>query len=160
VTVAPAPAPQVEIVRERDLCAVLAGLLEAEPAGFAAARGAPVAPEQWIGRTVPPGTQGCRVEGPAWPRARYVCSSAPFREAERAGASFAALAGEIDRCLAKSIWFPRTWQKGRLHEFAMGEQLQAWTDRSASPPSAVTLKVEQDLVSDDYHLRLSLETIR
>ena len=46
------------------------------------------------------------------------------------------------------------------YEFALGEQLQTWTDRSTAPPSAVTLKVEQDLVSDDYRLRLSLETIR
>ena len=162
VATAPLPAPQAEIARERALCEVLAGLLEAEPEGFSTLRGAPVAPEQWVGSEIPPGTQGCRIEGQSWPRARYVCSSAPFGEPDRdrASASFMALAGEIDRCLAKPIWFPRNWQKGRRHEFAMGEQLQTWTDRSTAPPSAVTLKVEQDLVSDDYRLRLSLETIR
>lgn len=162
VTTAPVRAPEVATPRDRALCEVLAGLLEAEPEGFSTLRGAPVAPEQWIGSEVPPGTYGCRVEGQAWPRARYVCSSAPFGEPDRdsATARFDALAGEIDRCLAKPIWFPRNWQKGRRHEFAMGEQLQTWTDRSTVPPSAVTLKVEQDLISDDYRLRLSLETIR
>lgn len=162
VTTAPLQAPEVGTTHDRALCEVLAGLLEAEPQGFSTVRGAPVAPEQWIGSEVPPGTQVCRVEGRAWPRARYVCSSAPFGEPDRdsATARFDALAGEIDQCLAKPIWFPRSWQKGRRHEFAMGEQLQTWTDRSTAPPSAVTLKVEQDLVSDDYRLRLSLETIR
>jgi hypothetical protein len=107
-----------------------------------------------------PGTERCTIEGEAWPRARYACVSGPFASDNRDGAeaSFAALAGEIDQCLSKPIWFPRRWERGEPFEFALGERLQTWTDQSTGPPSQVVLKLQQDLDRSGYSLKLGLET--
>jgi hypothetical protein len=156
-TAAPAPLPV-----ERELCPVLASVVAAEPDGFARLRATRVAGDRWLGRESLPGVGRCTIEGEAWPRARYACASRPFRSGNQDGAQarFAALAEDIDQCLSKPIWFPRDWQKGEPFEFAMGERLQTWTDRSTAPPSQVVLKVQQDIDSHGYLVKLALETIR
>jgi hypothetical protein len=147
---------------ERELCPVLASVVAAEPAGFARLRATRVAADRWLGRASLPGLGRCTIEGAAWPRARYACTSEPFRSDNRAGphARFTALAADIDRCLSKPIWFPRAWYKGEPFEFAMGERLQTWTDQSSAPPSQVVLKLQQDLEGGGYRLQLALEAIR
>ena len=147
---------------ERELCPALAAVLAAEPAGFARLRATRVAGDRWLGRESLPGIGRCTIEGEAWPRARYACTSEPFRSEDRDGAQarFAALTADIDRCLSKPIWFPRAWRKGEPFEFAMGERLQTWTDQSSAPPSQVVLKVQQDLDHGGYLLKLALEAIR
>jgi hypothetical protein len=158
----PAAAAPARPPPERELCPVLAAVLAAEPAGFARLRATRVAGDRWLGRESLPGIGRCTIEGEAWPRARYACTSEPFRSEDRDGAQarFAALAADIDRCLSKPIWFPRAWHKGEPFEFAMGERLQTWTDQSSAPPSQVVLKVQQDLDHGGYALKLALEAIR
>ena len=156
VRLAPEPPPA-----PRELCGVLSAILATDAEGFTAQRASPIAAGRWNGRAVVPGTERCTIEGEAWPRARYACVSEPFPSDNRDGAEagFAALAGEIDQCLSKPIWFPRRWERGEPFEFALGERLQTWTDQSTAPPSQVVLKLQQDLDRSGYALKLSLETV-
>jgi len=155
------PAAPVE-APPRELCPVLAGLMSRETQGFARLRGEPLAPERWRARETLPGTERCTIEGEAWPRARYLCAGEAFAPQSEAFVQirFENLAEEIDRCLDKPIWFPRAWQKIEPMQFAMGERMQTWLDHSTSPPSAVVLKVHRELTSNDYRLKLNLETLR
>lgn len=159
--ITPSPTPQ-EPPPERELCTVLAGLMAREPQGFARLRGEPLAHERWRALETLPGTERCTIEGEAWPRARFLCAGEAFAPESEAfvRTRFENLAEEIDRCLDKPIWFPRAWQKGELMQFAMGERMQTWLDQSTSPPTAVVLKVHRELTSNDYRLKLSLETVR
>jgi hypothetical protein len=143
-------------------CEVLTSLLEAEGAGFVAVRGEPLGSESWAGQTPLPGAEQCVVEGDAWPRARYECAAAPVRadQHDRVASQFALLSEQVDACLGKPSWFPRTWHKNEPFEFAMGERQQTWTDLSKLPPSAVVLKLQRGLSGDDYRVRLDLVTIR
>jgi hypothetical protein len=160
VIAAPRVRPAPPEPDDDELCAVLASVASNETAGFSGLRGARLADQSWVGTETLPGTLRCRIEGDAWPRARYVCEGAAFAAEGRGRAEteFEELAREIDRCLASPIWFPREWRRSERFEFAMGERLQAWTDGSTAPPSTVVLKVHQDLIRHDYRLKLALET--
>jgi hypothetical protein len=57
---APAPHP---------FCTALTSVIEAGRDGFAALRGARQGSETWTGRTTLPGSERCKIEGDAWPRA-------------------------------------------------------------------------------------------
>ena len=56
------------------------------------------------------------------------------------------------------------WQIGRKMEYpyeeAHAERQIAWVDTSSRPPSTVVLKLQQDLASRDYLLKVNLETLR
>lgn len=160
-TPAPHPTAGPQGRAEPQLCPVLAGVVSSEAEGFARLRSRQLAADSWLGRATLPGTETCTIEGEAWPRARYLCVGPPITSAWREGAqlAFDALARELDQCLEKPIWFPRTWQRGETFEFAMGERLQAWTDRTTSPPSQVVLKIQQDAVGDAYRVKLNLEAV-
>jgi hypothetical protein len=136
-------------------------VVAAESEGFARLRGRPLGGARWRARTTLPGTERCTIEGEAWPRARYSCAGAAFAAngPDEAAAAFEALAGELGQCLDSPIWFPRTWQRGTAFDFAMGERLQAWTDRSTAPPSQVVLKVQQDVEEQVYRVQLDLEAV-
>jgi hypothetical protein len=159
----PAPPPSAGPVPpdEPRLCRILATVVATESEGFARLRGRPLAAERWLGRETLPGTERCTIEGEAWPRARYSCAGASIAAARRDAAwrAFAALADELDQCLESPIWFPRTWQRGTVFDFAMGERLQAWTDHSTAPPSQVVLKVQQDATGRAYRVQLDLEAV-
>lgn len=161
VAITPPDAPE-EAPPERELCAALAGLMARQTQDFARLRGEPLARERWRARETLPGTAHCTIEGAAWPRARYVCAGEAFAPQSEAFVEirFEDLAEEIDRCLDKPIWFPRVWHKGEQMRFAMGERMQTWLDQSTSPPSAVVLKIHRELTSNDYRLKLNLETVR
>lgn len=151
---APAPVPQ------RELCPVLAALL-AEDNGFAELRGEALAEERWLAREVLPGTRSCTIEGDGWPRATYQCVSGSLgSDRTVVEGEFEHLAAEIDRCLARPSWFPRSWDRGQAFTFAMGERQVAWTDDGTRPPSTVILKVQQDLVRRDYELQVSVGAVR
>lgn len=162
-----APAAPIELepatpgtsTTQPELCEVVAGLLTGEHDGFAALRGQQVAAERWTAEASVPGLGSCVIEGSAWPHARFTCASGRLRP-EQARARFDGLVAEVDRCLARPSWFPRHWEKGQLFQFAMGERQQGWVDQTTAPPTAVVLKVQQDLVHWDYRLLLSLQTIR
>ena len=158
---APAPAGGPSERAQAQLCTVLARVVAMEPEGFAALRGPPLEAETWLGGATLPGTERCTIEGAAWPRARYLCVGPPIgaEPRDRARLAFDALARELEQCLDKPIWFPREWQRGERFEFAMGEQLQAWTDRTTFPPSQVVLKVQQDGAGDVYRVKLNLEAV-
>jgi len=156
------PPPPAPIVAQQPFCDALTGVIEAEQDGFAALRGEPLGRETWTGRRILPGAEGCVIEGDAWPRARYECAGAavPAREQDRAASQFALLSEQIDACLARPSWHPRTWQRHEPLDFAMGERQQTWTDLSVLPPSAVVLKLQRGLSGNDYRVRLDLVTIR
>ena len=153
------PAPKVRAERERSLCDVLTGLLAAEADGFSRLRGQLIAHERWRAAESVPGVGRCTIEGDAQPRARFLCVGERLGS-EQAHARFDRLAAEIDRCLARSSWFPRHWERGQRFEFAMGERQQAWADRSSAPPTAIVLKVHQDLTHWDYQVLLDLHALR
>jgi hypothetical protein len=146
---------------EPPLCTVLAGVVATEAEGFARFRSRRLAAESWLGGTTLPGTERCTIEGDAWPRARYLCVGAPIDGDGGAGArlAFDALARELAQCLEKPIWFPRDWRPGERFEFAMGERLQAWTDRSTFPASQVVLKLQQDAAGRAYRVKLDLGAV-
>lgn len=150
------------MVAQGPFCNALTGVIEAEHGGFATLRGQPQGRETWAGQSTVPGTERCVIEGDAWPRARYECAGAavPADQQSRAASQFALLAEQIDACLAKPSWHPRTWRRNEPLEFAMGERQQTWTDLSALPPSAVVLRLQRGLSGDDYRVRLDLVTIR
>jgi len=156
------PPPALPSIPEARFCTVLTALLEAERDGFAALRGERLGSESWAAQRTVPGTERCVVEGDAWPRARYECAGAPVQadRPDRAASQFALLSEQIDACLGKPSWHPRTWHRNEPFEFAMGERQQTWTDLSTLPPSAVVLKLQRGLSGDDYHVQLDLMTIR
>lgn len=156
------PTPVEPRIPQAAFCNALTGLLEAERDGFAALRGQPIGSESWIGQRTLPGTEQCVIEGDAWPRARYECAGAPVRadRRDRAASQFALLSEQIDACLGKPGWHPRTWHRNEPFDFAMGERQQTWTDLSTLPPSAVVLKLQRGLSGDEYHVQLDLVTIR
>jgi hypothetical protein len=158
---APTPIAPAKIAQPA-FCNVLTGLIEAERDGFAALRGERLGSERWAGRRTVPGTAECVIEGDAWPRARYECAGAavPPDRRDRAASRFALLSEQIDACLAKPSWYPRTWHRNAPFAFAMGERQQTWTDLSELPPSAVVLKLQRGLSGSDYRVRLDLMTIR
>jgi hypothetical protein len=166
----PAPAPVARAtpqpvkprVSQPAFCSVLTRLIETEQAGFAELRGRALGPESWTGLMTVPGTEQCVVEGDAWPRARYECASAAMApdQQDRAASQFALLSEQIDACLGKPTWHPRSWHKNDPFTFAMGERQQTWTDLSTLPPSAVVLKLQRGLSGRDYRVRLDLVTIR
>jgi hypothetical protein len=145
-----------------EFCHTLAGVVAREPDGYVLLRGQPEGREQWRAASTLPGLERCTIEGERWPRARLTCASAPIERDsfERALDEFELLTLKIDNCLAQPIWFPRSWRRGRLFEFAMGERQIAWMDQSVRPPTAVVLKVQQDLVSQDYLLQVNVESVR
>jgi hypothetical protein len=157
-----APAGVTAPVPQPELCAALTELLAAESTGFAELRGTPQGIESWIGQMTVPGTKQCTIEGDAWPRARYECVGQPVAagQRDRVASQFDLLSGQIDACLAKPTWFPRTWQKNAPFTFAMDERQQTWTDRSTLPPSAVVLRMQRGASGDVYRVRVDLTTIR
>ena len=139
------------------LCPVLTGVMAAETEGFAGLRARRLAGDSWLARATLPGAESCTIEGENWPRARYECVGPPIsREPASAARAFDELARELAACLETPTWFPRDWQRGERFEFAMGERLQAWTDRTTRPASQVVLKVQQDAASDAYRVKLDL----
>jgi hypothetical protein len=158
---APPPAAGPSVRLEPQLCTVLAAVVATEAEGFARLRSRRLDAESWLGGATLPGTERCTIEGEAWPRARYLCVGPPIGAEPRDGArlAFDALARDLEQCLDRPIWFPRDWQRGERFEFAMGEQLQAWTDRTSWPPSQVVLKVQQDAAGQVYRVRLNLEAV-
>jgi hypothetical protein len=156
------PPPAAPIVPQEPFCDALTGVIEAEQDGFAALRGEPQGRETWTGQRTLPGTKRCVIEGDAWPRARYECAgaAAPAEQQDRAASQFALLSEQIDACLARPSWHPRTWQRHEPLDFAMGERQQTWTDLSVLPPSAVVLKLQRGLSGDDYRVRLEVAPIR
>jgi hypothetical protein len=157
-----APTPVTPRIPQPSFCETLTGLLAADSTGFAALRGAPQGVESWTGQTTVPGTEQCVIEGDAWPRARYECAGPPVAadQRDRVASQFALLSEQIDACLAKPSWYPRSWQKNEPFAFAMDERQQTWTDRSTLPPSAVVLRMQRAVSGDDYRVRLDLTTIR
>jgi len=156
------PPPAAPIVAQEPFCDALTDVIEAEHDGFAALRGEAQGRETWTGQRTVSGTERCVIEGDAWPRARYECAGAavPADQHHRVASQFALLSEQIDACLGKPSWHPRTWQRHEPREFAMGERQQTWTDLSSLPPSAVVLKLQRGLSGDDYRVRLELMTIR
>lgn len=154
----PAAGPVVRA--EPELCPVLTGVVATETEGFARLRARRLAGDSWLARTALPGTERCTIEGEVWPRARYECVGAPIsREPASAARAFDDLAREVAACLETPTWFPRDWQRGERFEFAMGERLQAWTDRTTRPASQVVLKVQQDAAGDAYRVKLDLAAV-
>ena len=169
--VEPAPPPAepdkppilIELARpEPEFCPSLVSMMAREADGYAQLRGAPVGRARWQAAAGLPGVERCTVEGEAWPRARISCSSNRIARTgrEQALGRFDAIAERIDDCLQRGFWFPRDWRRGQLFEFAMDERQLAWVDESSIPPSTVVLKVQQDLASNDYLLKVNLETLR
>jgi hypothetical protein len=158
---APQPTPESHVRSEPELCPVLAGVLAAESEGFAPLRGRPLGTDSWLGRATLPGTERCTIEGELWPQARYLCVGPPIEAEDRGGAelAFDQLARELEQCLQQPIWFPRDWEQGERFEFALGERLQAWTDRTTFPPFQVVLKVQQDAAGPAYRVKLDLAAV-
>jgi hypothetical protein len=156
------PRPAEPRIPQAAFCSALTGLIEAGSDGFAALRGELLGSERWAGLRTLPGTERCVIEGEAWPRARYECAGPPVPadRHDRAASQFALLGEQIDDCLARPSWHPRTWQRNQPLEFAMGERQQTWTDLSTLPPSAVVLKLQRGLSGDDYRVLLDVGTIR
>jgi hypothetical protein len=157
-----APTPVQPRIPQAAFCNTLTGLLEADRDGFAALRGGWIRGESWTGQRTLPGTEQCVIEGDAWPRARYECTGPPVRadRRDRAASQFALLSEQIDACLGKPGWQPRTWHPNEPFDFAMDERQQTWVDLSSLPPTAVVLKLQRGLSGDEYHVQLDLVTIR
>jgi hypothetical protein len=157
-----APTPVAPRIPQATFCNALTGLLEAERDGFVALRGQAIGSESWAGQRTVPGTEQCVIEGDAWPRARYECTGPPVRtdRRDRAASQFALLSEQIDACLGKPGWQPRTWHRNEPFDFAMDERQQTWVDLSSLPPTAVVLKLQRGLSGDEYHVQLDLVTIR
>lgn len=158
--IAPTPVVGEPVAAVESFCGSLAGLLTEEAEAYRGIRGTAVAPGTWRATRTLAGSERCTVEGAARPLALVSCEGPVHDAADpgRALVAFDRMAEEIDRCLARPSFFPRDFERGELFEFAMNERQIAWLDRSAVPPTAVVLKVQQDLVSRDYRIRINLES--
>jgi len=143
-------------------CDDLLRIVEAEAGGFAALRTARVGPAAWQGALLPEGTRSCTVEGDDHPGAEYVCRGETIQggRAELLEPAFRRLASDLDACLARAVWFPRNWERGRVMQFAGGERQQTWRDLAPLPKPAVALKIEEDFRNRLHYLRLAVFTLR
>jgi hypothetical protein len=151
-----------EETRRSRFCRALARIVDAEGAGFASLRGPAAGDRVWEGTVVPAGLQSCEVEGDYRPGAVYVCHGQAI-----AGGSgdlllggYQDLAADVDVCLRQPIWYPASWQRGQDFAFAGGERQTVWRDRAGGPTAAVALKIEEDLDSGAYFLRLAVASDR
>jgi len=159
----PARAPIEDGATRRDrFCDALARIIDAEPAGFGPLRGAHAGERRWEGAVVPAGLRSCAIEGDYFPGATYVCRG----EAIAGGpgdlllGDYRRLAVEVDACLQQPIWYPRLWRQGQDFAFAGGERQVIWRDASTGPKPRVALKIEEEIGSGVYFLRLAVATDR
>jgi hypothetical protein len=156
-----APVEREETRRDR-FCRALGRIIDAEGAGFASLRGPAAGDRVWDGALVPAGLRSCAVEGDYRPGAVYVC-----RGQALAGGSgdlllggYRDLAADVDACLRQPIWYPASWRRGQDFAFAGGERQTVWRDRAVAPTATVALKIEEDLGSGAYFLRLAVASDR
>ncbi|MCB1990663.1 MAG: hypothetical protein H6852_09755 [Geminicoccaceae bacterium] len=164
----PAPPPVMEppppvdpATRVDRLCRPLLGIVDAEPAGFSSLRGAPAGPRAWQGRAVPDGFYTCEIDGPTNPGAQYVCrgNRVAGGGAKLLEDDFDRIASDLDACLARSEWYPRNWQRGEVMLFAGGERQLVWRDLAPNPRPAIALKIEEEIATRVYFLRLAVFTL-
>ncbi len=165
---APAPPPEPEppppvdpATRVDRLCRPLLRIVEAEPAGFATLRGAPNGPRAWQGSAIPEGFYTCEVDGPTNPGAEYVCrgNRVAGGGAKLLEDDFNRIARDLDACLARSEWFPHNWQRGEVMAFAGGERQLLWRDLAPNPRPAIALKIEEEIGTRVYFIRLAVFTL-
>jgi hypothetical protein len=151
-----------EEARRNRFCGTLVRIVDAEGTGFAALRGPAAGERVWDGALVPAGLRSCEVEGDYRPGAVYVCRGQAF-----AGGSgdlllggYRDLAADVDACLRQPIWYPANWRRGQDFAFAGGERQTVWRDRAGGPTATVALKIEEDLDSGAYFLRLAVASGR
>jgi hypothetical protein len=156
-----APLESAEARRDR-FCGALARIVDAEAAGFAGLRGPGAGDRVWEGALVPAGLRSCEVEGDYRPGAVYVCRGQAI-----AGGSgdllldgYRDLAADVDACLRRPVWYPASWRRGQDFAFAGGERQTVWRDRAGGPTATVALKIEEDLGSGGYFLRLAVASDR
>ena len=151
-----------EETRRNRLCGALARIIDAEGKGFASLRGPAAGERVWDGALVPVGLRSCEVEGDYRPGAVYVCrgQAAAGGSGDLLLGSYRNLAADVDACLRQPIWYPASWRRGQDFAFAGGERQTVWRDRTGGPTAAVTLKIEEDLGSGAYFLRLAVASDR
>ena len=112
---------------------------------------------------VPAGLRSCAIEGDYCPRRHLCLPRRGDRRAARAtccSADYRRLAAEVDACLQQPIWYPRLWRQGQDFAFAGGERQVIWRDGSTGPKPVVALKIEEDIGSGVYFLRLAVASDR
>jgi hypothetical protein len=156
------PAPEPGPARLDRFCAAITRIVAAEARGFVELRGTPDGPRGWSGRVLPDGMTECRVEGDSYPGATYVCRGAASwgGEPSQLERPFLALAGDLDRCLARPGPGERGWQRGRTFDLAGGERLVTWRQGGSFHRPAVSLKLEEEIGRDIHYLRLAVLTMR
>jgi hypothetical protein len=159
----PARAPIEDAATRLDrFCGALARIIDAEPKGFGPLRGPDAGERRWDGAVVPAGLRSCAIEGDYFPGAAYVCRG----EAIAGGpgdlllVDYRRLAGDVDACLQRPIWYPRIWRQGQDFAFAGGERQVIWRDGGSGPKPRVALKIEEDLGRGLYFLRLAVASDR
>ena len=158
----PSPAAVEDATARRDrFCATLTRIVDEEPTAFHSLRGAGGG-EAWEGALVPAGLRGCRVEGDYRPAATYVCrgESAAGGSGDALLAAYRAQAADVEACLGRPTWYPSLWRRGQDFEFAGGERQTIWRDGRGGPGATVALKVEEDLATRVYFLRLAVASER
>jgi hypothetical protein len=155
----PAGAPIEDLASRRDrFCRALAQIVDAESAGFAPLRGPDAGESLWDGVVVPPELRACTIDGDSYPGASYVCRGEAIAggSGNLLGAEYVALAAEVDDCLQRPIWYPRSWRQGQDFVFAGGERQMIWRDGSTGPKPTVALKIEEDIGQGLFFLRLAV----
>lgn len=160
-----APAPMQEEppwARLDRFCQAMQRVVDDHVTGFSRLRGGVVGQRAWSGAVVPEGLSGCTVEGDSPTGARYVCTGPrmPRGSGPMVDREFRLIAGDIDACLARAVWFPRNWQRGQVIEFAGVEQQQTWRDIAPGPRPLVSLNVEDDFLNRLYVIRLYFSTLQ
>lgn len=163
---APAPGPVDRAARAApaastaSFCQALTRIIDAEPQGFAGLRAGRAGERSWAGSLVPPGLQDCRVEGRGNPVASYVCRGSAILggSPDLLQSSYRQTSAAIDACLAQAVWYPREWRRGDEVILGAGERQTFWTDIMTRPRPAVALKIEEDIGTRGYFVRLAVST--
>lgn len=164
VPAAPQPPvePQDSASRIDRLCRSLGRIVAAEIRGFADLRGEVAGDRAWIGREVPPSMHACTVEGAYHPGAEYVCRGEQSWRGrpDMLEAGFAALTADLDACLGRTSWGQHRWTRGQTFEFAAGERQILWRYGGNVQRPGLSLKIEEDIGSSIWFIRLAALTLR
>jgi len=154
------PGPAASVRPDPAFCSALDKIAAAEPQAFDPLRGGSIAPNVWAASVVPKGLGSCGIVGSGRFRAEYVCvgqSVATRGALDRLEPLFDGTMRQIDACLAPP---GGRFVRSPVMRFAGGERLAVWRDGTTAPGAAFTLKIEEDVGTGAYALRLGAETFR
>jgi hypothetical protein len=152
----PAEPPQAARPVEPTFCERIEDIVGARYTGFAGVQGQGTGDRRYTANIVPRGMSDCEIEGRRPLTARYICTSTGYLGGGPAmiEGEFEDYARKLDQCLQSPGWRPRIWRRGDRLIFGDDERMYVWRDIGRGQQQEISLKMERDLLSDIFYLRM------